>query len=61
METDERRAAIAIMRAYTPVRHLVSRHTRNLLRRYAEEGMLETSIAKRAVDDLFIDMSEAER
>ena len=61
METDERRAAIAIMRSSTPVRHLVSRHTRKLLRRYAEAGMLETSIAKRDVRDEFIDMSEAER
>ena len=61
METDERRAAIAIMRAHTPVRHLVSRHTRKLLRRYAEAGMLDTSIAKRDVRDEFIEMSEAER
>ena len=61
METDERRAAIAIMRAHTPVRHLVSRHTRKLLRRYAEAGMLKTSIAKRDVRDEFIEMSETER
>ena len=61
MEADERRAAIAIMRANTPVRHRVSRHTRKLLRRYAKARMPETSIASRAVDDLFIDMSEAER
>ena len=61
METDERRAAIAIMRASTPVRHLVSRHTRKLLRRYAEAGMLETSIASRDVRDAFIEMTDAER
>ena len=61
METDERRAAIAIMRASTPVRHLVSRHTRKLLRRYAEAGMLETSIASRDVRDEFIKMTDAER
>ena len=48
------------MRANTPVRHLVSRHTRQLLRRYAEQGMLETSIASRNVEDRFIAMSEAE-
>ena len=61
METDERRAAIAIMRAHTPVRHLVSRHTRRLLRRYAEAGMLDTSIASRDVRDEFIEMTDAER
>ena len=32
LETAERRAAINIMRAHTPIRRLVSRHTRELLR-----------------------------
>ena len=61
LENDERRAAITVMRAHTPVRHLVSRHTRALLRRYAENGLIKTSIASREVDDRFIEMSEAER
>jgi len=61
LETPERRAAIAIMRAHTPIRGLVSRHTRELLRRYASAGMLSTPIAKRHVEDRFIEMSDDER
>ena len=61
LENEERRAAVGLMRAYTPLRHLVSRHTRELLRRYAKEGMVDTAIADRQVEDHFIDMSEAER
>ena len=34
----QRRAALVLMRTYTPIRHLVSRHTRQLLRRYARKG-----------------------
>ncbi len=61
LETDERHAAIAIMKANTPIRRLVSRHTRELLRRYFKAGMLSTPIAKRRVDDCFIRMSTGER
>ena len=61
LETDERRAALDVMRAHTPIRHLISRHTRALLRRYFDAGMLSTPIAQRQVDDRFIEMTEAER
>ena len=61
LETTERRAAIAVMRAHTPIRRLISRHTRGLLRRYAAAGRLSTSIADRRIEDRFVDMSEAER
>ena len=61
LETPERRAAIAVMRSHTPMRRLISRHTRELLRRYAAAGMLSTPIADRQVRDRFVDMSEAER
>ncbi len=57
----ERSAACAIMRSHTPIRHLVSRHTRDLLRRYFEAGMLETPIAGRDVQDRFIEMTPSER
>ena len=60
LETDERTAAVGLMRSWSPVRHLVSRHTRELLRRYFREGMLETAIADRDVQDRFIDMTAAE-
>ena len=57
METPERRAALALVRAHTPIRGLVSRHTRELLRRYFKSGMLSTPIAERQVEDRFIDMT----
>ena len=61
LETAERRAAIGIMRAHTPIRRLVSRHTRELLRRYFKAGMLSTLIADRRVEDRFIEMTLDER
>ncbi len=61
LETRERRAALEVLRAHTPIRHLISRHTRALLRRYFEAGMLSTPIARRQVDDRFIEMTAAER
>ena len=61
LETPERRAAIAVMRSHTPIRRLISRHTRGLLRRYAAAGMLSNPIADRQVRDRFVDMTEAER
>jgi ERCC4-related helicase len=61
LEAGDRAAALRLMRAWTPVTHLVSRHTRDLLRRYYKAGRITTPIADRAVDDDFIDMSRAER
>ncbi len=61
LETAERRAAVHIMLAHTPIRRLISRHTRELLRQYAAAGVLSTAIADRQVQDCFVTMSEAER
>ena len=61
LETSERRAAIAVMRAHTPVRRLVSRHTRKLLRGYFKAGTLTTPIADRRVEDRFLEMTAEER
>ena len=61
LETPERRAALAIMRSHTPVRHLVPRHTRELLHRYHEKGLLATPIAERRVEDRFVEMTVDER
>ena len=60
LENEERAAALAVMRSWTPVRHLISRHTRELLRRYFREGMIATAIAERDVEDRFIGMTSAE-
>lgn len=61
LESSERQAAIQLMKANTPVRRLVSRHTRELLRRYFKAGKLKTRIADRQVEDRSVDLSEAER
>ena len=61
LETEERRAALRIVQAHTPLRRLVSRHTRALLRRYFQAGMLTTPIAERSVNDRFVDMTPEER
>ena len=61
LETPDRRAALALMRSHTPIRHLVSRHTRELLRRYHEKGLLATPIAERRVEDRFVEMTADER
>lgn len=61
LETDEREAAVHIMRAHTPIRVLISRHTRELLREYYKAGKISTPIADRHVDDVFIALSPAER
>ena len=61
LPNDQRRAAINIMRASTPIRMLVSRHTRALLREYFKAGKLTTAIADRDVQDRFIDMTSEER
>ena len=49
------------MRANTPLRRLVSRHTRDLLRRYFQAGLLTTPIADRQVEDRFVEMTAEER
>jgi len=61
LDADRRRAAIRIMKANTPVARLISRHTRELLRRYFQAGKISTSIANRKVFDEFVTMSTAER
>ena len=61
LENKDRRAAITLMRANTPLRKLVSRHTRELLRKYYRDGKITTPIANRRVDDEFIHMTPRER
>lgn len=61
LDAKERASAIRLMRMTTPVSKLVSRHTRDLLRRYYKAGKLATPIADRDVRDEFIDMTLAER
>jgi SNF2 family DNA or RNA helicase len=60
LSSEERRAAIALIKRSTPVRALVSRHTRELLRRYFKAGKLSTPVATRRVEDRFITLSMEE-
>lgn len=61
LETADRKTALRIMRLNTPVNRLVSRHTRELLRKYFKAGKLSTPIADRCVEDRFLDLSADER
>ncbi|MDE2982969.1 MAG: SNF2-related protein, partial [Gemmatimonadota bacterium] len=61
LDSQERAAALRLMKAHTPVRRLVSRHTRELLRRYHRAGLIDTRIADRSVEDRFLDMTADER
>lgn len=57
----ERRLALRLVKAFSPTRLFISRHTRELLRHYHRQGRLGTNIATRKVEDLLIDLSAAER
>jgi len=48
------------MRSQSPISRLISRHTRDLLRRYHKAGKMATPIADREVDDRFVPLSAAE-
>lgn len=61
LDLERRRSAIRIMQSATPVARLISRHTRELLRRYFKAGKITTPIADREVDDVLVPLSPAER
>ncbi len=61
LDATQRKAAMEILRRFSPVRHRMSRHTRNLLREYHRRGLIDSPIATREVRDVPIDMTQAER
>lgn len=61
LDVPQRKAALEILRRFSPVRHRMSRHTRNLLREYHRRGLIDTPIASRDVRDVSFDMTAAER
>ena len=61
LETSDRKTALRLLRWYTPINRLISRHTRVLLRRYFKAGKLSTPIADRKVRDDFIHLTTEER
>ncbi len=56
---EELAAAVQFFRAHTPLRHYVFRHTRELLKRYRAQGLLDKNIPTRAVEDRFIEFETA--
>ena len=61
LDSERRKGAIRIMQSATPVARMISRHTRELLRRYYKEGRITTRIADRDVDDVLVPMTPTER
>ena len=61
LDNAERVGAIKLLKATSPIKHLISRHTRELLRQYFKAGKMTSRIADRAVTDEFINLSDDER
>lgn len=61
LKAEERKAAIGMLREGSPVRHLMSRHTRPLLREYFKKGLLGSPIADRDPMDVPVALSPVER
>jgi len=60
MDSKAREVALRLIRSQSPIRRLISRHTRDLLRRYHKAGKLKTPIADRVVEDRFVPLSPGE-
>lgn len=61
LDESQRQWLFAGIRRHTPLRRLMFRHTRALLRRYAERGLLEARIPTRKPRPVWIEMTSAER
>lgn len=60
LSVSERKAALKVLQGFSPIRYLMTRQTRELLRRYHEQGLLPLPIAKRDVRDRPVDLSPSE-
>ncbi len=60
LTSKEHQGAITILRARSPTHRLISRNTRELLRRYFKKGVTDLQIAERQVDDRFLKMTQEE-
>ena len=56
-----RQATLALAKRWTPVQGLISRHSRNLLRAYKQQGSMDLAIGTRHVDDRFLESTPQER
>ena len=56
-----RQASLDTMQRSAPSRRLMSRHTRELLRQYRQQGLLDAPVPQRQAQDVIITMTPAER
>ena len=61
LDVELRRAVLALARRWTPVQVLISRHSRNLLRAYQQQGAMDLAIGQRHVQDCFLESRAQER
>ena len=61
MTTERIKESLALMRRSSSIKRSVSRHTRNLLRQYAQEDRLQQTVPDRDVRSIPIKMTEDER
>jgi len=58
---EARSAAISLVRQHTPLRRLVFRNTRRLLREYVRRGILDANVPRRKPELVWVAMREEER
>ncbi len=61
LDTESQSVLALALRQHTPVRRLMLRHTRSLLREYRKVGLLKESLAERDPKVEWVTMTEAER
>jgi len=61
LSVEIRQASLALAKRWTPVQGLISRHSRNLLRAYKQQGSMHLAIGTRHVDDRFLESTPQER
>jgi hypothetical protein len=61
LSVEIRQASLALAKRWTPVQGLISRHSRNLLRAYKQQGSMDLAIGTRHVDDRFLESTSQER
>lgn len=60
LNLDLRKEFLALVKRWTPVQGLISRHSRNLLRAYKRSGAMDLAIGERKVDDRFLASTKEE-
>jgi SNF2 family DNA or RNA helicase len=61
LSAEQRKAALQVLRRFSPIRHRMSRHTRSLLRKYFKRGLISTPIATREIRDVPVEMTKSEQ